>query len=36
MYCQFLDKVRENDHRLLKETTGPVGAENTILRKHNR
>lgn len=35
MYHQLFDKLRENDHRLLKETTGAVGAENTILRNHN-
>lgn len=35
MYHQLFDKLGENDHRLLKETTGAVGAVNTILRNHN-
>lgn len=30
MYHQLFDKLRENDHRLLKETTGGSGG-----RKHN-
>lgn len=35
MYHKLFDRLGENDHRLLKETTGAAGAENTILRNHN-